>query len=149
MIKVTTLSHSELIERLKYDPELGTFCWTNSPLNTNRTRSKPASEYSFATQCGRIGINGEFWTARQLAWYWMTGEIPQGRIQCKDGDPNNYRFNNLELIPPINSGEKYISKSKSGKSFQYKVRKKGKYYGFARTLEKAIAIRNSHPELCD
>lgn len=147
MIKETILSHAELVERIKYDPKLGTFRWTNSPLNTNRSRSKPTGEYSFSKDYGRICINNEFWTARQIAWYWITGEVPQGRISAKDGDPKNYRFDNLLYVPSMNNGEKYICKCKSGNTYQYKVRKKGKYYGFANTLEKAIEIRDSFPEL--
>lgn len=151
MIKETLLSHGELIERLNYNAEDGTFTWTDSNKNIPNIRSKPAGSFNCKDASSpkavlMIAISGERWVARQLAWYWMTGEVPQGRVKSKDGIASNNRFDNLEYVPARNRGERHIH---SGREGSYFIRKQGKYYGTARTLDKAIAIRNSIPELCD
>ena len=152
MIKETKLTHSDLIQRLNYNAEDGTFIWTSSEKNEPRLRNTPAGSLNSKDRTSQravlmIVINGERWAARQLAWYWMTGEVPQGRVKPKDGNAQNIRFENLEYVPARNGGERHIHCGRGDNSFF--IRKKGQYYGTAKTLEEAIAIRNSFPELCD
>lgn len=148
MIKDSNISHGELRERITYDPKLGTFTWTDSKKNSPSVRSKPASSYSDKDGNSTIMLNYQSWSARQLAWFWMTGEIPVGQVRPKDGISSNCRFENLNYIPAKNGGEKYIVSKLNCDTPRFEVRTTKKYYGCKPTLEQAIVFRDSFPELC-
>lgn len=143
MIKNTRLTHDELLERLIYNPRDGKFIWTDSQYNGN-VRNKPAGSNNEKSLCKVIQVNGERWTERQLAWFWMTGEIPQGRVKPIDGNPKNCRFDNLQYIPALNKGYKNIH---YGGDQYFNVRKNGVHYGKSKILSEAIEIRDAFPEL--
>ncbi|MCP0917808.1 hypothetical protein MUB04_14830 [Acinetobacter indicus] len=145
MIKNTTLTHAELLERISYSRENGSFVWTDSEYNGN-SRNKPAGSNNEKGMCRVIQINGERWTERQLAWFWVKGEIPQGRVKPIDGNPRNCKFDNLKYVPAQNKGHKHIHYG--GDEF-FNIRKDGVHYGKSKTLIEAIKIRDSFPELLD
>lgn len=145
MIKDSTLTHSELVDRITYNREDGSFIWSDLECNGS-ARNKPAGSNYKKGICKVIQINGERWTDRQLAWFWVTGEIPQGRVKPIDGNPENCKFDNLQYIPALNEGHKHIH---FGGDAYFNVRKDGIHYGKARTLIDAIKIRDSFPELLD
>lgn len=145
MIKKTKISHGELIERITYFPKTGKFVWTDSKYN-GTSKNKPAGTRYKDDGCALIQIGGERWTDRQLAWYWVTGEVPQGQVKPINGDPVNCCFDNLDYVPAKNGGHKHIHYGGNGDK-AFNVRKDGIHYGKAKTLMDALKIRDSFPEL--
>lgn len=101
MSKATSVSHSYLKSRLTYSPLTGIFRWRDIPKNRHfrgkiaGTRSKDGSGIIISLLC-------EKWTASRLAWFYMTGEAPAGRVQHKNRNQNDCRFENLTLYEGMN-----------------------------------------------
>jgi len=89
-----TLTHERLLERLHYNPITGIFMW-REPLN-NRIKAgnklagtiKPSGHW-------RITIDGKFYYAHRLAWFYMTGRWPDGEIDHINSNPTDNSFVNL------------------------------------------------------
>ena len=76
----------ELRQLLSYDLENGTF---------SRPKGKPSG---YVDSHGRsvINLKGRRYYANRIAWMWVTGKWPRGRVWHKDGDPTNFKWSNLD-----------------------------------------------------
>lgn len=87
------LTHERLLDMLHYDPETGVFTWrrriANVAVGSVAGRVWANNGYRY------IGLDGEDYTAQQLAWFWMKGEPAKGPVRFQDRDPTNLRFGNL------------------------------------------------------
>lgn len=89
---MSELSVSRLREIMDYNPNEGTFIW----------RVARRGVRAGAT-CGRIsvhgyreiGVEGTLYRANRLAWFYVTGNWPQGVVDHVDGDKANDRWSNL------------------------------------------------------
>lgn len=92
----TRLSQATLKELLHYDPQHGIFSW-------NVTRSYKAREGDEAGSIRGtdgnvlITVNGKVWMANRLAWLYMTGELPPGRLIAINGERADLRWTNIAL----------------------------------------------------
>ena len=90
--KPLTVEH--LREALHYDPTTGKMIW-----RANRLLKLIGKEAGTPYDSGLINImvNGGLYKRYRLAWFYMTGEWPEGDIDHKDCDPANDRWDNLRL----------------------------------------------------
>lgn len=93
-----SISHSELLSLLHYDPETGIWTW----LRRGKGRRPPGTKAgSIHKTLGYkyIGISfaGEKnkYLSHRLAWFYMTGQWPSHQIDHRDCNPKNDRWGNL------------------------------------------------------
>lgn len=137
-----SVSHARLIELLSYDAKTGEFRW-------NVTRSWRAPAGSIAGTRPKsgtpiaIGIDGVFYLAHQLAWFYVNGVWAGSEIDHKDGNPLNNAIGNLR--PATRNGnvqnvrKARITNKTSGLLGAYKG-KRGKWFS-------SICVENKHKYL--
>jgi hypothetical protein len=95
------------LERLRglvsYDPDTGLF----KRLTKNRgpklsslgdiAGTKHPNGHTYVT------VDGRKYSASRLAWFYITGEWPNGIVDHRDWDTSNNRFNNLRVASPSQS----------------------------------------------
>jgi len=93
--KGDTLTRRKLKEFLKYDDNLGVFTWVKKC----HRRMKVGEIAGNITAKGFISIhlNGVRYMAARLAWLYVKGELPEGRLFFRNGNPKDLRFCNLSL----------------------------------------------------
>lgn len=94
---VDSVSHERLLALLAYDRETGLFRW-----KVGRSwRAKEGSVAGNKAQPGEpihIGIDGVFYQAHQLAWFYVNGEWAGCELDHKDGDKSNNAISNLRPV---------------------------------------------------
>ena len=135
MIKSTKLKHEDVIKRLNYNPLTGELRWTHSLDNSNSAKGKIAgSLYSHGSFV--VLISGERWTAQQLIYFIMTGDVPQGRVANINKNTEDNRWGNLEYKPAKNKGIKGIHAR--GSSGGFKVAVNGEIVCYRANFEDAV-----------
>ena len=87
-----TLTVERLKSLVRYEPETGKF------LSLQSNNQWPAGREIgtlYPTGYRRAGIDGHTYMTHRLAWLYMTGSWPKERIDHKDGNRANNRWNNL------------------------------------------------------
>lgn len=87
------LIQETLKKLLHYEPETGRWTWL-----VTKTNSTPAGSLAGAKRLDNyihIRIDGKFYYAHRLAWFYMTGEWPKAHIDHLDGNPSDNRWANL------------------------------------------------------
>lgn len=90
------LTVERLRELLNYDPETGVFTWRVS--RGRRIKTGMVAGFVEARNgkpYRRVGIEGRYYHAGPLVWFYMTGEWPEHEVDHKDTDPSNNRWVNL------------------------------------------------------
>jgi hypothetical protein len=103
------LTANRLREVLDYNSETGVFTWRVAL----RPRMKIGTVAGWLDERGyrRVRIDARPYLAHRLAWLWMTGEWPSGRLDHRDGDPGNNCWSNLrEAMQSQNSANSSIRK---------------------------------------
>jgi len=88
-----TITHSDLIALLEYDPDTGVFRW-----KVGRYIGRTAGWTNQKTGRLLIGVKGKLYYANRLAWFYMTGEWPESDVDHIDEDKTNNAFANLQLL---------------------------------------------------
>jgi hypothetical protein len=90
------ISHSRLLELLKYEPEIGLF---KRLISLRRDRVGQYTE-SAPTPSGyaMVHVEGKRYLAHRLAWLYMTGEWPAHPIEHINGILNDNRWTNLRSM---------------------------------------------------
>ena len=141
-----TLNHLQGI--LSYSPESGNFVWL-----VQYGRANPGNIAGSVRKDGyvTIKIEGRQYKAHRLAWLYMTGEWPKGRLDHKDNCQSNNRWENLRLATHSqnmanrkinkNNGSGYKGVSFKKGLYQAYVNKDGirHWLGYFRTAEEAHA----------
>ena len=107
------LSRERLIELLIYDPDTGHFTRRiargNSPAGAVAGNVHPRGYVL-------IAIDGRDYRAHRLAWLYMTGEMPCGDVDHRDGNPGNNRWANLRDVSHRVNGENQRRPHRNNKS---------------------------------
>ena len=98
--KIPLLTHQQVLDALEYNPVTGVFKWKINP-----ARNIKAGAIAGGTSKGNdyryIRLNGCEVTECRLAWFYMNGEWPNGRVKYKNGDKNDCRFDNLTTFKKL------------------------------------------------
>lgn len=94
-MKKSELTHQFLIGRLSYSPLTGIFRWRSIPQN-KQFAGKVAGRRAKDGTGIIIQILDEKWTASRLAVFYMTGVKPVGRVQHRNKNPYDCRYENLK-----------------------------------------------------
>lgn len=94
-MKSSNLTHQYLIGRLSYSPLTGIFRWRSIPINRQFSGKVAGVRAKDGTGI-MIQILDEKWTASRLAIFYMTGVKPVGRVQHKNKDQYDCRYENLQ-----------------------------------------------------
>lgn len=140
----------QLRERYVYDPESGVFTWrTNIVKARIGTRADVPSSSGYLT----LYIGGHPYFAHRMAWLYMTGSLPTGDIDHRNGVVTDNSFMNLRDVPSVvnsqnqrrahrDSATGFLGVSRHGKNgFQARIRVHGKtkFLGTHQTAEAAHA----------
>src|SRR4029434_9631151 len=90
------LTAERLREVLTYDPESGLFLWnitTSNRVRAGDIAGNTENHYGYR----RIGIDGKLYRGARLAWLYMKGEWPPGRVDHKNRNRIDDRWENLRL----------------------------------------------------
>lgn len=144
------LSHEEAKRVLDFKPKTGEFRWKVS--NSNRVRAGDiAGSVCRLTGYRLIGVHGVLYRANRLAWFWMTGEWPNGQVDHANGHRADDSWRNLRVATPqqntVNSKRQSNNTSgfkgvhKHGSRFRARLRRHGKSFslGVFNTAEEAHA----------
>lgn len=94
--RMKKMNQKRLKEQLHYDPLTGKFTWL---VNKSRTAKvgNIAGHASTDYRYERIGLDGEQYKSHVLAWFYMTGSIPNEEVDHIDGNVFNNAWSNLRL----------------------------------------------------
>ena len=95
-VSLPDLTHNRVREVLDYNPATGDFVWKISPAKNVKVGSR-AGGNGKGNRYRYINIDGFEITASRLAWFYITGEWPRTKVQFKNGDKNDCRYENLAL----------------------------------------------------
>jgi hypothetical protein len=91
------ISHSELLERLSYDPDTGVFVW----INTSKYRQKCSGKIAgWITEKGyiKITINRKNYLSHRLAWFYVLGVFQKNQLDHINHIINDNRIINLREV---------------------------------------------------
>lgn len=89
------ISQDELFEWLSYNPETGLFVWKKRP--SNRVKIGDVAGSKMTIGYTSISIKNQSFTAHRLAWYYMTGDIPDMEIDHINMIKDDNRWVNLRI----------------------------------------------------
>lgn len=133
------IDHATLKQVLDYDPSTGAFTWlvrrrSTRPVGTLAGYVHPVQGRLF------IYVMGKNYIASRLAWYWMTGEWPDGEIDHKDRNPLNNRWDNLRRATKSQNGANRGIRPDNSVGLKGVKRCRGKYQGRIRVHGKEIHL---------
>lgn len=127
-----------LKELLSYDPSSGEF--TRLVSTSSNAMCGDTAWHLTSNGYIYIRINGRFFPAHRLAWFYMTGKWPSDEVDHVNGIKNDNRFENLREVTHAqnqwnkgkpknnNSGFKGVCWHKQTKSWRAKLGFHGKHY---------------------
>lgn len=85
------LTQRRLKSLLKYDPKTGYFFWKST--GYGRRINQPAGVVHNTVR--RIHVDKKLYPAQDLAWLYMSGKWPEGKIRFKNGIRSDCSANNI------------------------------------------------------
>lgn len=131
--KKPELTHEELTRLLDYDPDTGVFRCRVDAGNGRVKAGSVAGGRSQYANC--IGIGGEKYTARRLAWFYVYGELPRNNLFVKNGDKFDDRISNIGILPdkPKELTHEYLKQcinyNPETGEFKWKITQSSNIYG--------------------
>lgn len=90
-----TLTLETLRDLVAYDPETGQFTRLTSRTRTDRVGTVTGTVGSHGYV--RITLGDQFYLAHRLAWFYVYGEMPKGKLDHIDRNRQNNKISNLRL----------------------------------------------------
>lgn len=120
-----TITQASLRELLAYDPATGIFQWRAS--GTGHRWHNVAGSRNKHDGYVKIYVKPHRYAAHQLAWLYMTGDVPNMRLDHVNGVRHDNRFANLRLATSHQNAwnHKVPRTSKSGVSGVHFARERG------------------------
>jgi hypothetical protein len=87
------MEHSYLTSVLSYNPQTGVFAWSCA-----RPKIQVGAEAGYVKKnkgYRYIEVDGKAYSAHRLAWFYVTGSMPQLQIDHINGNKSDNRFENL------------------------------------------------------
>lgn len=98
------VTHDRLLSLLSYDTATGLFTWIAGRHAGKIAGTKHNEGYMV------IGIDGVRYLSHRLAWFYVTGEWPKGKLDHRDRNRGNSAFDNLREVTSaqnsLNSGKR-------------------------------------------
>jgi len=91
------LTQATLRQKLHYDPEQGEFTWREGG---GRGKAPGQRAGSITNGYRYIRIEGTMYTEQRLAVLYVTGNWPTAKVDFKNGNTQDIRWNNLMLLSP-------------------------------------------------
>jgi len=136
------LDHQYLLDILNYNPETGIFTWAKP---RPKVRVGQVAGYTHRKGYLAIEINGQGHSAHRLAWFYMTGEMPDGYIDHINRIRSDNRFSNLRLATHGQNRANSVTTNKHGfKGVVYKKWLKAKPYQAQITFNKKVIYLGCH-----
>ena len=131
----STLAHARLREVLAYDAAAGRFTWLKKITRYTRVGTTAGGVHSSGYFI--VCVDGTLHRGHRLAWFWMTGEWPEGPIDHLNGVRHDNRFNNLREVTrqanaqnvrsaQINNKTGYLGVCEHGSSWRAQIKINGK-----------------------
>ena len=92
---MSNLKHSDVLELMAYDPEVGIFTWKKQRRGV--ITGKPLGCCN-GNGYLRITVLGQVVYAHRLAWFYVYGKWPQNQIDHINGSKNDNRIANLRDV---------------------------------------------------
>lgn len=131
MSESPSLTRTPNRDALSYDPETGIFTW----LNPTGTRVKKGQVAGFDSGTGyrQVEVDGVRYYLHRLAFFYMTGKMPDGEVDHINRDKKDNRWANLRTVTrsrnELNKGVRIDSRTNvTGVSFN---KRKGRYVSYA------------------
>jgi hypothetical protein len=141
MAKKTHITHERLREVLDYNPKTGIFTWkiALSP----RANVGGAAGRTDRRGYIRIGIDGKYYQAHRLAWFYINGVWPKNQIDHRNLNPSDNREDNLRDATPSQNGfnRKPHSNNKSGHKGIYWDKREGRWRAEIRIKRKYAFVK--------
>lgn len=83
------LSHERLTKLIRYEPETGRF------FNRTSRSSRAMVNQEINPRNRHVYIDGIFYTLSSLAWHYVYGYLPLGRLGFRDGNKYNLKIYNI------------------------------------------------------
>lgn len=113
------------LEYLNYDAMTGMFTWAKQ-VGSVRIGSVAGSAQSGGYR--QINLQGKSVYTHRLAWFFVTGEVPQSEIDHLNGIRDDNRFCNLrEVTRRVNVQNQHNSRKKSGLMGVWKDKRNGRW----------------------
>ena len=96
------LTQERLKELLHYDPETGVFTWKVQ--TSNRVHVGDAAGATEPNGYRRIRVDSGNYRAHRLAWLYVHGKFPEGKLDHHDRDKRNNRISNLRPATDSQNG---------------------------------------------
>jgi len=90
----------QLRQMLDYNPETGVLTWRKCEFFSNARNAQFGGKLAGGKEVNgyiSIGLNGRWYKAHRLAWFYMTDEWPDDQIDHKNGIRNDNRWINLRI----------------------------------------------------
>jgi hypothetical protein len=145
---IETISHSDLLRLLNYEPATGIFTWKVQRSNRVKAGSI-AGRVQKKTGYREIKVLERQYLALRLAWFYVHGIWPLSALDHQDGDKLNNRIKNLRVATvsqnaankklQVNSttGFKGVRASKYG--WRASIEHNGEYHGLGTFSSKEAA----------
>lgn len=89
------ITHSRLLELVRYDPETGIFTWAYNGHGPHVRVGKTTGCLVKTSGYVAIRLDDVLYRAHRLAWLYVTGEWPKDMIDHKDTNRSNNVWSNL------------------------------------------------------
>lgn len=115
------ITQQELKELVKYNPKTGVFTWLRSAPNR---RAGSRADHNGSNGHPVITIKGKQQQAARMAWLYIHGTIPDGRVRFVNGNYRDCREVNLRLALNKQQHYRLFNERNPGAMRQFNLRKK-------------------------